>query len=468
MFMKQKKPSFYFPKILVALVFLLTPSISLIDPLPDFIGYLLLAHALSYAADAFPYFGDAKAGFTRMMWISLSKIPAALLMLMMWGTDNAQRSIVTVFSLCYAVLDLVFLMPALRSFMEGVFYLGNRYDCESAMGVPASFGKMTREQFKKLLFTFFVAKEIMCFLPELSLISVKQYSPDYVLVGSPIVWSTYYPLFAFVGAVLILCFGMIVLAYAFRYFLYLKNAGEMEALLQSRFTDEADYLYEKREYSKVATGLLLLLAAVGLSIDFILDDVNVLPDIISIVLFIVGIAMLRPILKGIKIPALLFSLYGGVSLYGNLVKTSFVTKYSYRMIETNTAAANLYTHYSIAFLVETILACLAFASLFGIMKIAYAKYAPKAFEGNEKKLKMRLFAFVGLGCLSAIGSLLYVLSMRYTKPVETAVDEVIGVLVFPKWEWFWMVPLVLALVWLGYSIGFIGQLRDTVKNKAEW
>ena len=141
--MKQKKPSFYFPKILVALVFLLTPSISLIDPLPDFIGYLLLAHALSYAADAFPYFGDAKAGFTRMMWISLSKIPAALLMLMMWGTDNAQRSIVTVFSLCYAVLDLVFLMPALRSFMEGVFYLGNRYDCESAMGVPASFGKMT-------------------------------------------------------------------------------------------------------------------------------------------------------------------------------------------------------------------------------------------------------------------------------------------------------------------------------------
>ena len=138
------------------------------------------------------------------------------------------------------------------------------------------------------------------------------------------------------------------------------------------------------------------------------------------------------------------------------------------MIETTPAAAELYTRYSIVYAVETILACLAFGSLLKILKEAFRKYAPKAFDGNEKKLSKRLFAFVGLGCLSAVGSLLYVLSMRYTKPIETAVDEVIGVLTFPKWEWFWMVPLVLALVWLGYSIGFIGQLRDTVKNKAEW
>lgn len=466
--MKQKKPSFHFPMLLVALPFLATPNISLIDLLPDFIGYLLLARALSYAADAFPYFSEAKAGFLRMMWISLAKIPATFMMLMMWGNDSSQRSIVTVFSLCFAVLDLVFLLPTLSSFFEGIFYMGNRYGCESAMNVPASLGKMTREGFQKLTVVFFIAKTIMSTLPELSLISVKQYSPDYVVTGSSIVWSTYYPLFAVLGAVLILCFGAIWLTYAYRYFKHLHNGGELDALLQSHFEDKSEYLYEKREYARVANGLMLLIVSVGMAIDFVLDDLNILPDVISIVLFIIALQLLRPMLSHTRISSIIFGLYAAVSAVASVLKVTFINNYTFRMIETNPAAAELYTHYSIVYAVETILACVAFVSLWGILKEAFGKYAPKAFDGNQKKLSKHLYGFIGLGCLSAVGSFLYVLSMRYTKPIETAVDEVIGVLTFPKWEWFWMVPLVLALVWLGYSVGFIGQLRDAVKSKSEW
>jgi len=466
--MKQKLPSFRFPLVMVAIIFLATPNISLVGILPDFIGYLLLTCSLSYAADAFPYFAEAKAGFLRLMWISLAKIPASLIMLMMWGNDSSQRSIVAVFSLSFAVLDLVFLLPTLSTYFEGVFYLGDRYGCDSVMGVPSSFGKLTREGFKKLTVAFMITKEVMSTLPEMTLISVKQYNPDYVFEGSRIVWSAYYPLFAIVGAVLVLAFGVVWAAYALRYCAYLKQADEIDPMIVGHYEKEREYLYTKRDYARVAMGLLLLIVAVGFAIDFVLDDVNVVPDATSVILFVIGIQLLRPSVGHGHISSLLFGLYGLASVVANVFKISFVSKYTYRMIETVPAAASLYTQYSIVYVVETVLACVAFASLCGLLKDLYKKYAPKAFEGNEKKLSQHIYAFVGLGWLSAIGSLLYVLSMRYTKPVETAVDEVIGVLTFPKWEWFWMVPLLLALAWLVYSISFLGNLRDSIKEKAEW
>ena len=466
--MKQKKPSFHFTMVTVALIFLATPNINLIDLIPDFIGYLLLMYSLSFAADAFPYFAEAKAGFTRLMWISLAKIPAAFIMLMMWNQDSAQRSIVTVFSISFAVLDLVFLVPTLSTYLEGFFYLGDRYGCESALRVPNTFGSLTREGFKKLTLGFFIAKEVMSTLPELTLVSVKQYG-DYVFEGSSILWNEFYPLFAVLGAVLILGFGIVWLTYALRYFSHLDKAGEVNLLIESHFSESHDRLYEKRKYLRIATGLLLLILAVGLSIDFVIDDMNILPDAISIAIFIIGVEMLRPMLKvNARVSSILFGLYGICSIYANTIKASFVNQYQYSQIARIPAAASLYTKYTVVYAIETALACIAVASLIGILKELFVNYAPKTFESNTKKLYRRLYTFTGLGWLSAIASLLYVMSMRYTKPIETAVENVISSLTFPKWEWFWMVPFALALAWIAYSITFIGQLRDTIKDKAEW
>ena len=402
------------------------------------------------------------------MWISLAKIPAAFIMLMMWNQDSAQRSIVTVFSISFAVLDLVFLVPTLSTYLEGFFYLGDRYGCESALRVPSTFGSLTREGFKKLTLGFFIAKEVMSTLPELTLVSVKQYG-DYVFEGSSILWNEFYPLFAVLGAVLILGFGIVWLTYALRYFSHLDKAGEVNLLIESHFSESHDRLYEKRKYLRIATGLLLLILAVGLSIDFVIDDMNILPDAISIAIFIIGVEMLRPMLKvNARISSILFGLYGICSIYANTLKASFVNQYQYSQIARIPAAASLYTKYTVVYAIETALACIAVASLIGILKELFVNYAPKTFESNTKKLYRRLYTFTGLGWLSAIASMLYVMSMRYTKPIETAVENVISTLTFPKWEWFWMVPFALALAWIVYSITFIGQLRDSIKDKAEW
>ena len=308
----------------------------------------------------------------------------------------------------------------------------------------------------------------MSTLPELTLVSVKQYG-DYVFEGSSILWNEFYPLFAVLGAVLILGFGIVWLTYALRYFSHLDKAGEVNLLIESHFSESHDRLYEKRKYLRIATGLLLLILAVGLSIDFVIDDMNILPDAISIAIFIIGVEMLRPMLKvNARISSILFGLYGICSIYANTLKASFVNQYQYSQIARIPAAASLYTKYTVVYAIETALACIAVASLIGILKELFVNYAPKTFESNTKKLYRRLYTFTGLGWLSAIASMLYVMSMRYTKPIETAVENVISTLTFPKWEWFWMVPFALALAWIVYSITFIGQLRDSIKDKAEW
>ena len=106
--------------LLWAAVFLLNPNINLLDLLPDCIGYLLLVRALSGIDELVPHFDAARAGFLRLFWVALSKIPAYFVMAALVGDSTDHRVTITLLALCYGIVEVLFSFFAIAELFAGV------------------------------------------------------------------------------------------------------------------------------------------------------------------------------------------------------------------------------------------------------------------------------------------------------------------------------------------------------------
>ncbi|MBP5209485.1 MAG: hypothetical protein J6125_01350 [Clostridia bacterium] len=481
--MKDNRPRFRFGLMIAAIIFLCNPNVNLIDPLPDFFGYLFLALSLSDAEVAFPYFSEARSGFFKVMWISLSKIPAALLMLSIWSRDYSQKSIIPVFTLSYAFVELVFLIPAVSAFFEGVFYLGTRFDCECVLKTPKNLGSLTAEGVTRVTLIFLLIKGIMGTLPEFSLASVRQYSPDAVMTGGRVVASSLYPLLLLAGAMIVLILGISWASILIRWLRYLARDGGMDRLLREHLLAKADVLATRRRLGRVAAALTVLTVGVGCGIDLVFDDVNMLPDVLSAVMFVVGLRLLLPFCKKAKIAIPLFSVYGAVSFAAYVMKVVWVERYAVHGRAVPEAGIRLFLAFEIVSAVEAALLIAAVLSLAPVLAQAWRSFGrgdpsmphdQPADAPLPRTIRRRLVGFATVGVLQALltfaGVLLSTQSeMKMIVNTGANVPQAYRVFVatVPKWGWFWLVPLCFSLVWLVYALTVIGGLRDNVRDTME-
>ena len=460
--MKNSKPSFRFAYMIVGALFLATPNINLFDLLPDFIGYFLIAHALTYPADAFSYFKEAKEGFLKLMWISLSKVPAAIVMMSIQSQDNSQRAIVPVFSLCYAVLELIFLYPAFSALFSGIFYLGDRHSCEAAMGVPHGFGKWTRESLKKMTLAFFTLKIAMSTLPELSLISVAAYDPNTAINGGPtIMWTNLYPILAFACAVPVLVFGVLWYHYFRLYYRYLRHAKEADDLLLSHYAEKADHLATFQTYQRISLALSCLVAGLILGIDVTLDEVNIIPDFFSAIFLFLAVWLLKDNIRHSR-PALfwcgaytLTGLASMVAYYVFLSKFDLLSKYSLDVIRFVSQAGKLYGRYAWLSGVETLFAISAFISLYFVLRDVTEQIPLRQEIEKPGSTKRTLLLFCASGILSSIATFLHMLFTSYEHIFRST------------WVFFWMIPLFLFVCCLISGLGIIFRLKGQIKDKMD-
>ena len=108
---------------IISFVFLFNPNVSIIDVLPDFIGYMLLCGALTRIADLNDYLYDAVKIFKRMILIDAGKWLAIFWTFSMTVVDQKNSSIL-LFTFVFSLLELLFLLPAYKKLFEGIIQLG--------------------------------------------------------------------------------------------------------------------------------------------------------------------------------------------------------------------------------------------------------------------------------------------------------------------------------------------------------
>ena len=453
-------------RMLVGLFLLFTPSINLFDLLPDFIGCTLILSALFDAAEVLPYFGELKDKLKTYFWVSLSRYPALFAMMTIYAGDSSQRSIIAVFSIGYAIVDLINLVPAVGYFWSAFFYFGERFDCPEAI---APVGRIKPETLERLTVIFFFVREAGSCLPELALVPVN---PGDASSGGVRFWLSLYPFLAVGAALIVLAFGIWLFVVFCRYFSRLSRAGNADRLISERYEADCDRVNALHTVDGLRIFFLLFAVSVALGIDVIFDRVNVLPDLFSAVLLIVSLLFLRRRFNGVRVGkcAACAGVYAAVSTVTTILSTLFYDQYGIEALSIgDPGAKRLYLFLTVSGGVEAALSIATAFLLFGVLSRLIPLSVGTAglrrqTEEIERSLGRENLLFLVASILTSLSAFLVILFERMTKVVGSE-GETVRLVLISRIDWFWMVPLVLSLVQLIVALHFTGRLRDEAREK---
>ena len=324
--------------LIFAFVMIFNPNIQLIDFLPDFIGFFILARFFERAADAAPYFEEARRAFLKLAYISLSKIPALMIVAFVRSKNTTDNDIVTLLALVFATLELIYLIPAIKNIFDALSYLGERGN------VPAlirSDSLISTDVLRSFTLVFAIFKCILYTLPEFLKLtrSVEIGSYTSILTGS-----RYYPWAIMASLILGFVFGGAWLCRIIRFARAIKREGRFYPALMEIADVNSFEEYEKKVYYRFVnrTFLFFILSAI-FSVDLTFsdyNDVNLLPSFISGIFFSLGLFGLIRCTRDKKLTiaaAISTVLYNITAAIKWGLEIAFLDKFSY---------ADLFRHYS--------------------------------------------------------------------------------------------------------------------------
>lgn len=278
--MKQKQASMRLWLCSLSLIFLFNPNINIIDVLPDFVGYLLLSMGLSRMGELNESVGAAVRGFRRMILVDLCKLPALVWVFGM-SIPSERNSSLLLWAFVFAVLELLFALPAYLKLYEGMTALGYFYPNSSLLCTGEGRRNPT-DRMKRLTVVFLFAKSVLSVLPEFADLGNASYDETSGLVNL----YRYIGVMRFLAFVPALCIGLLWLARMLSYWKAIRKDGTLcEGLLR-------DYrekilprhgMFVRRD---MWSAFVFLLLALGATADVRLDGWNILPDTLGAILFI--------------------------------------------------------------------------------------------------------------------------------------------------------------------------------------
>ena len=268
-----------FPLMVIAALFLFNPNVAIVDPLPDFIGYILLCFALSRIANIHETLEGAFSAFKKMIFIDCGKF---FVMLWVFGmtVPSERNSSILLWSFAFAVLDCIFLIPAYRKLFDGITQLGYLYENSSV------FGKNRRISYtgaaRVVTYVFVSVKAVFSFLPELADLTNTSYDET---VSGTLNLYRYIGLMRGMAVIPMLTVGLVWLGLIIAYFHRICKDGDLQNALYEKYEKDVRPLvglFIRRGFS---TATLMAIIALCFTVDLRLEDVNVLPDFVVAIFF---------------------------------------------------------------------------------------------------------------------------------------------------------------------------------------
>ncbi len=454
--MKFKKKVFPVGILAMATWFFFNPNISILDPLPDFIGHLLAVYALRHVTTFVPYMREASDGFRKLFYANLIKIPAFFIVL----TLSSERVTVTLFSLSFAIVELLFAIPTFYHLFEGLFYLGERFECHSTIereGKP-----IAPEALRVLTYVFLLVRAVLSTLPDFAFLPT--YDP---LTGKGFtVSTTQYLVMLLTAALLSFAMGIVWLSYIRP---YLKAVAADPAI--DRLSAPACRDLHLRESRRLRLSLpyFLFAAAICLSVDLIFDNTPVPPDYIGAALFLSLAILLYFTVKRRRYLILTVGAAHFVSaILFAVFRARFFEDYALTSLTNSQAADKAYLPVLIfAFLTEALFAgnvlCLGRALVEFRRERTAQAHDPTTYEGRmlaaEEREEMRQNRVCALlAILTAFVSAAEVFLARYNEPVRMQPGYGDTSFYIPVFAGFWILPLLLSVT-LSVDSVYLASLR---------
>jgi len=229
-------------------------------------------------------------------------------------------------------------------------------------------------------------------------------------------------------------------------------------------------------YTRLYTAFSVAAVGVGLHLNPIFDGINIFPNFLAALAFLLAVWLFLPFAsKKAAYPtgaaAIFYTASAAVSY---ALETSFLTQYSAMDLGRVKAADQLHAACEIAAFITAAVGAFTVLALFFLIyrvltravsiaeDIAYKGVRGDALAASHKK---RLCLSAAVGILTVLATALNVYIRRFTVRVEGN-EGVLGTstVVIQEFGWFWLVPTVLAFLWLGLFIAEATAVLSELKS----
>ena len=340
----------------IGLVFLFNPNITVIDLLPDFIGYILICASLYRLCDLNEKLTEAYELFKKMAFIDAGKLLSVFWIFGMTVPSERNTSIL-LWTFVFSLFELIVLLPAYTKLFSGLTELGYRYPSDALFGMRKRVSRT--DAIRNLTYVFVVFKAVLTVLPEFA--DLANYSYDETTTSVINIYR-YIGIIRFLAIVPVVIIGIVWILAVIFYFRRICENSRLMTALASKYS--ADVLPKKgificRGYK---TFVLIFTVAILLTVDIRLDSVNMLPDFLAAMLFIVAVTFLRKYCgKRITATAVLLTAFLTVSVVASIVEYRFFSMYYYEAIIKSDEARNAYVLMAVINGVNSLLGAGAFA-----------------------------------------------------------------------------------------------------------
>ncbi len=464
-------------RIAAGMIFLLNPNITVVDILPDFIGCILVISGLSRMRDISDSLEAARSNFLRLFWVSLSHIPAFMLMVIISASFVNEKTSILVFSFVYAVIEFILINNALTSLIDGMVYVGERYDGDCCFYEVTRKARIDVSHLRLFTTVFLVVTKGLSVAPNLV------YLYDTSLGYGTVVGQYAINPVSFIGPITVICFipGIIFgIVWAFRMNRYLCTIRRDDAfcsvvddvLSNSAIQNTAVY-----KYRRTCTAIYILIAAFVLFADFYIDEFNIVPDLLSAVLMLsAAIYMKKKFASASGSAVAVSAVYTAAQTLMLVLCVYFNSEFKFsdvgRVLEAD-AAFELYIG---VLCVCEVLSAITTALLFGSYSRVLADGFSSAvrqghtrdgkdifFESHKKKCMLA----AALSLVAGICHIVQIFSMGDMKRIllnKNSYTDASGIYV-PSLEGFWMVSFLSNVVFIAFAVYTITRSRDELKDR---
>lgn len=389
----------YFLLLCIAPLFIFNPEMAIIDILPDLIGYILILIPLARLRDVNEEFESSRKLVAVALLINAGKYAALVLSLGgISQKEGGSASSLMMFSLVFAVLDIIFVTSAFRKFFSALSKVGEKYDCDAVVGYrqrkrrgETVRAKRNRTDSLSRYTTVFVVMRALCYaIPEFSTGSAHAYD-DTVFD-----WSAFTSLFRIFGVIISLVFGIIWLVRSTAYFARIFRDKSFISALDCDYSaslrgKKIGFILRNISAWTIASSVALFLCA---DVYLYEKSLNILSDVIPALVLLAAFLMIYELFRPSKKTVALFlvtdSLWLVLSVVKDVLRYSFFSKYSMNIYEKNPDAYNLYSLFSVVTVYEAVAFCAVMLVLISTVNFINNEYAvSKLSLENESILRMK-------------------------------------------------------------------------------
>lgn len=467
----------FFHLLVFSIVLLFNPNFGVIDILPDFIAWFILARLFERAADSATYFEEARVAFVRLGWVNIAKIPSLFIINMIRSGNTMDNDVFALFSVVFAALEIIFLIPAVQNIFSALFHLGERTEARALITAFPTSRKSKRdispEALKGYTLFFVIIKCLLYTIPDFFLLTRVSDS------GHVYTISKFYPyvLLSCVTAGLIL--GIIWLKRTVSYVFKAREEGMFFDALSSLAREGSEKKFESKvKIRKTSFALSLLAISSFFSIELIFDnfdEINILPRFIYGVFLLIAVFNLQKHTKQSVYSYVIAALYTASALTSFIFSTRFLLKYEYIDLFKNEAAKRSYLLVEIFGVVE-----LAFLVIYmisqGLVLKAFIlnntgvspdsdRYRKTEIDYHTSLIK-RSYLISGFGIIAGAAKCINIFLNRDVQLIYSDITDITQpTFTASAVPWFNLVVTATALIYIGYSLYFASALKEEVSIK---